>query len=105
MYVYAFRPGASAAEEWSIVELQGDIQSHAGQISGTQLIGDLHYKKDGTPTLIIGNHLLFGKEAQLDKPLAVLEKHITPNSKTEYTVKALVTRKLIFKTRPKPIIV
>ncbi|GLV34549.1 haywire [Carabus blaptoides fortunei] len=96
---------STAAAEWGMIELQGDIQSHTGHISGAQLIGDLYYKSDGTPTLLIDNHLLFGKETHLDKPLAVLLKHTDDNNDTQYTVTVLVTRKLMFKTRPKPVIV
>lgn len=39
----------------------------------------------------------------LEKPFAVLEKCRVSDS-TDYIVKALVKHKLIFKTRPKPII-
>lgn len=59
--------------------------------------------------------MLHGKEITLEKPLVVLERH--RNSirdetigeedqmvKTEYIVKAVVKKKLLFKSRPKSIV-
>lgn len=82
--------------------------------------------------MIIGHHILHGKEQRMEKPFAVIEKVTTTDHnqtvdldesnmersqlgttmvienktdfKTEYCVRAIVKKKLIFKTRPKPIV-
>ncbi|KAH8296204.1 hypothetical protein KR054_003045, partial [Drosophila jambulina] len=130
--------------DWAIIELQGDLEVRANQDMHDQFIGDLYYNKYGQPILIIGHHILQGREQKLEKPFAVLEKSKTnegerlldtslapsqdvsmlnattgaertvldhtiaqehkSRQRTEYTVRAVCTKKLIFKSRPKPII-
>ncbi|XP_044758026.1 chromosome transmission fidelity protein 8 homolog [Coccinella septempunctata] len=89
--------------DWSILELQGDIKSHSESNLENQFIGDLHFTKSGVPILIIGHHLLYGKEVPLEKPFVVLEKK-TEDHNTEYIVKTIIRKRIIFKTRPKPIV-
>ncbi|XP_011183790.1 chromosome transmission fidelity protein 8 homolog [Zeugodacus cucurbitae] len=132
----------TALEEYAIVELQGDLEIRSGENIHNLFIGDLYYNKYGQPILIIGHHILQGREQKLEKPFAVLEKLKNKDGKsslndtnmtsdpnatlnkiadctildntvvlenksrqyTEYIVRALCTKKLTFKSRPKPII-
>ncbi|XP_049818587.1 chromosome transmission fidelity protein 8 homolog isoform X2 [Aethina tumida] len=89
-------------KDWAIIELQGDLKSKTETEFDAKFIGDLHYVKHGdTPVLIIGHHLLYGKEMKLEKPFALLEKSDT---KSEYSVIGVITKKLMFRVRPKPIV-
>lgn len=47
---------------------------------------------------------MYGKEMPLEKPLAVLQKNECDSGKIEYCVTSIVRRKILFKTRPKPIV-
>ncbi|XP_029175053.1 chromosome transmission fidelity protein 8 homolog [Nylanderia fulva] len=102
-------------EDWAIIDLQGDLKFERIENSDNQLIGDLHFTKTGVPILIIGIHVLHGKEMTLEKPLVVLERHRKnirdetiekeeQSVMTEYIVKAIVKKKLLFKSRPKSIV-
>lgn len=141
--------------------MQGDLEIRGNAVNmAGQFIGDLHYNVHGQPVtirypkngsfvgsvttfhflqiLIIGHHILHGKEQRLEKPFAVLQKlaksnldgtlnDIEPNddcestanrtvldstvavehktnTATEYTVRAIVQKRLVFKARPKPLI-
>ncbi|KAH0944724.1 hypothetical protein HN011_009474 [Eciton burchellii] len=100
-------------ESWAIIDLQGDLKFEKDTNLSDQLIGDLHFTKTGMPILIIGIHVLHGKEITLEKPLLVLKKQHENienktseqnNIQTKYIVKAIVRKKLLFRSRPKPIV-
>ncbi|XP_055849192.1 chromosome transmission fidelity protein 8 homolog [Episyrphus balteatus] len=134
--------GEGGIEEWAIIEMQGDLVARDDEDIENLFVGDLYYNKFGQPIMIIGHHMLTGREQKIEKPYAVLEKTKTNEGvslsdttttdagevstlnatvdqtlldttaaienksaqRTEYKVRALVTKKLLFKSRPKPII-
>merc|ERR1719192_2464890 len=102
MVLYEIKSKRNGIDEWSVIELQGELEiRNGGQNFDTKYFGDLHYK-NGKPVLILGHHILNGEVKKLDKPYAVLEKQ-NANEK-ELKVKAIVKEKIVFKTRPNPII-
>ena len=98
-------------QELNMIEMQGDLESRLGVSvdNSGKFIGDLHYTKDGAiPILIIGHHILYGKKVKMDNPMVAMKKVHTvqgDQTVTEYHVETVIRHKLIFKARPKPIIV
>ncbi|CAN7985458.1 unnamed protein product, partial [Ixodes hexagonus] len=97
--------------EFRIVELQGDLVTHDSSFLG-RYIGDLHYTKAGVPVLLVGHHVLYGKEQDVEKPFLVMRKVVPEpeingtlkDNSREYHVQGVVTKKLVFRARPKPIV-
>nr|XP_009858572.1 chromosome transmission fidelity protein 8 homolog [Ciona intestinalis] len=96
----------NSLKEWTLVEYQGELNSRLGNGFCGNKIGDLHFNSKGDPIMIIGHHILYGKVKKLEKPFAVLVKNKDAEmDQREYLIKAVITNKLIFSLRPKPIII
>ncbi|KAL5235156.1 hypothetical protein ACI65C_002566 [Semiaphis heraclei] len=94
--------GLRSPPEWAALEMQGELETRRHTPLENQYVGDLFATvQDGVPILIIGHHILYGKMQTFEKPLAVMKKKPEAD---EYVVEAIVTKKLLFKNRPKPII-
>merc|ERR1712210_40176 len=100
--------------EWKVVEIQGELNLREDKISekedeskpnegfGGKKFGDIHFDESGTPILVLGHHTMTGKITKVSPPFGVLASE--RNEKGEYSVEAIIREKVIFKTRPKPII-
>lgn len=112
----------SSANEWCILEFQGDM---VGELTGNTL-GEIEILDDGTKAeMTIGQHFLEGTVITLKLPFLVVEKEdgshglgtsstAAPSTSTDrptaaegvsmgLDIQGYVTKKIIFKQRPKPI--
>lgn len=88
------------------MEMQGSFEIN-GSISG-QKLGDFMWQKDDTATLSIGHQLFEGKLVDLSHPFLIINKG--DMNEVGYETKAcqvhaVIKRKVVFKNRPKSIIV
>ncbi|KAK6479890.1 chromosome transmission fidelity protein 8-like protein, partial [Huso huso] len=114
--LFSSSPEEGSPGEWMLIELQGEIESRQNTGLAGSLMGDLHYTKEFY-CLCFTFFKVNYKSVKLEKPFAVLVKRSghqevdgnameTGEAKpsTNYQVTALIKKKMIFKTRPKPII-
>lgn len=94
---------------WIAIEFHGQLQRCSSYLERID-ISNVYFKKNNQVIINVGNFILEGKEVTLDKPLAILKKECTltdsgEKSCTNYEAHAIVKKKLIFRSRPKPVIV
>ncbi|KAK2579060.1 hypothetical protein KPH14_002665 [Odynerus spinipes] len=75
-------------QEWTVIELQGELSFDSRDVPNNHYIGDLHF------TISVLKKI----------PTILIDKASDKASKTEYNVQAIVKKKIIFKVRPKPIV-
>uniref|UniRef100_A0A7E4UMD8 Transcription factor TFIIIC triple barrel domain-containing protein n=1 Tax=Panagrellus redivivus TaxID=6233 RepID=A0A7E4UMD8_PANRE len=107
-------PNANGLLELTLIELQGDLFVHH-DLSGVEF-GKLHWGPNDSAYLRIGHNQFEGKMVTLEKPLLLLDKKSKvfeiaerEGSKNQavsgtIAVEGIIERKLLFKTRPRPII-
>lgn len=98
----------STTKEWLLVELQGEVRVNQTSTEDDdaeekarrqgKTLGKLMNQNSENPVLIIGNNKLEGKRMKMSKPFAILRK-----VGKGYESQGIVTQKLVFKTRPKPL--
>ncbi|KAE8883569.1 hypothetical protein PF005_g1821 [Phytophthora fragariae] len=109
----------ATAREWSLLEFQGDIlPAETPDLRGLD-VGTLRYGHGGNEiTLRIGNHVLAGKVAKLPTPFAILQKDggdafvagedkeqsNAGSKQTEYEVVGIARTRVVFTSRPKPVL-
>uniref|UniRef100_A0A915E026 Uncharacterized protein n=1 Tax=Ditylenchus dipsaci TaxID=166011 RepID=A0A915E026_9BILA len=120
-------PNENGIPEWIAIELQGAFEFNA-DMSGKS-IGHLAWMQDGTVGFVIGHQYLEGKLTDLQRPFLVINKAslrgMNGVSATEHTfnsgdqitastlpktsikrcdIMGVIRRKILFNTRPKPIV-
>ncbi|OWZ21493.1 Chromosome transmission fidelity protein 8 [Phytophthora megakarya] len=92
-----------AANEWSLLEFQGDLlPAETPDLRGLD-VGTLRHG-EGQITLRIGNHVLAGKVTKLPKAFAILQKETEMDRQTKYEVVGIAHTRVLFTSRPKPVL-
>jgi len=92
-------PNSNGLKELTIIELQGSLEINT-DVSGLEF-GEIQWT-DGKAHLRIGNNLYEGKFINLDKPLLLMD--LKTKVDNNVYVNGIIERKLLFSSRPKPII-
>ncbi|CAD6184777.1 unnamed protein product [Caenorhabditis auriculariae] len=95
-------PDKNGVKEWMALEVHGKI-THDGVDFNNKLLGTLCWTDKNTVYLMIGNQLLEGKLCKFDRPVLVMEKD-QGNGTKQLKVRAVVRNRILFKTRPSPLL-
>ena len=116
MIISVSDPALGGAPEWVLLELQGKLASTSGSSFDGSFMGFLKVA-DKRLLLQVGNHNIVGSFQPLDKAFHVLQRRQLqqPSEQlgsaaeeqeqgVEYIVRCVVRRKLVFTSRPQPVI-
>ncbi|CAI2312901.1 unnamed protein product [Caenorhabditis sp. 36 PRJEB53466] len=101
-----FVPTPEGTQEWMAIELHGTISPQEGSFDGKKL-GTIVWGDRNNVYMIIGSQTLEGKISKVDRPLLVIRKsdENRQDGEKRATVNAVVRKKLVFKTRPRPLVI
>jgi hypothetical protein len=101
-------------KEWCILELQGQLLG--AKLEGER-VGEIEVMEDGTCVMDVGQHILKGSVKSIANPFLVLKNSAEQKGKngeatagengggiemSSMTVLAVVKKKILFQSRPKP---
>ncbi|PIC50798.1 hypothetical protein B9Z55_001559 [Caenorhabditis nigoni] len=100
-------PTPDGINEWMAIELHGMISPQEGSSFDGKTLGTICWGDRNNVYMIIGNQTLEGKISKTDRPLLVIQRSGDKNQdcgEKNATVKAVIRKKLVFKTRPRPLV-
>lgn len=102
MIVEISSAGPENSREWCVIEFQGEI---TGDVVGNEL-GSLRINSNGSVEMVIDQNTIEGSIMTLKSPLLIFEKERNDGEGKEakpLEVQGIVRKKVVFKSRPKPI--
>ncbi|KAL4595206.1 hypothetical protein ACB092_12G074300 [Castanea dentata] len=102
--------GEGKCPEWAVVELQGVVEAQPDfqdRLQNLEIGVLCRPSSQQVYTFKVGYHELTGSKVALKKPMLVLQKtkHThTNSSNVELHVIGIIRHRILFKTRPKPLI-
>ncbi|CAA99922.2 Ctf8 [Caenorhabditis elegans] len=100
-------PTLEGTPEWMAIELHGAISPQDDGSFDSKTLGTICWGDHNNVYMVIGNQTLEGKISKIDRPLLVIQKsdkNHQENGEKNATVNAVIRKKLVFKTRPRPLV-